>query len=217
MLEKTGAAPWALEPIPPKLGGEVAPGMTVGPSQYPYLGPGERGEADVKPVAGTDLTQMQAGLLPAGLIPLIIGGVGGWLGGLFNGDGGVTPSQPAAGVGLDLPLVGPGVAEPPNYMVKKRWEIKVYSNTYSWMKLNYYALTDGRIAMYHNTHKYWKVWRPKKNVVISSNPRLKDLKKLDRLYQRMQKTVKKFAPKVRVTSRQAPSQYLSAVERKALK
>lgn len=117
---------------------------------------------------------------------------------------------PPAGFG------GPGVAEPPASMVKNRWETRVYDNKLGYIKLNFYALTNGQIAMYHNYKKYWKLWRPKKNVVISSNPRLKDLKKLDRLYAKMQKMVRKFAPKPRTTSRQAPSAYLSQAERKLL-
>lgn len=118
----------------------------------------------------------------------------------------------------DVPLVGPGVKEPPNYLVKKRWETKVYDNELGYIKLNFYALTNGYIAMYHNTRKYWKMWKPKKHIVISSNPRLKDLKKLDRLYKRTQKMVAKYAPKKpRVTSTQAPSRFLSSAERQLLK
>ena len=119
--------------------------------------------------------------------------------------------------GMDLPLVGPGVAEPPTGSVKKRWETRVYSNTYGYIKLNFYALTDGRIAMYHNYAKYWRVWRPRKNLVLSSNPRIKDLKKLDRVYKRMQKMVKTYAPKApKGRSIQAPSEYLSKIEQQIL-
>ncbi len=108
------------------------------------------------------------------------------------------------------------VAEPPAGMVKKRWETRVYDNELGYIKLNFYALTDGRIAMYHNYKKYWKMWRPKKHIVLSSDPRMSNLRKLDRVYKRTQKTLRKIAPAPRKTSTQAPSRYLSSVERKQL-
>lgn len=140
------------------------------------------------------------------------GGIGGDPGFAPVNGGGAFPAAASAPV----PLVGPGVPEPPGYLVKKRWETKVYDNELGYIKLNFYALVDGRIMMYHNTRKYWKIWRPKKSVVISSNPRLSHLKKLDRLNKRVEKIGRKLFPAPKKTSTQAPSKYLSAVERKQL-
>ena len=171
---------------------------------------------------------VKAGVSVAAALPWVVGGaLAAWdlFGSGIGGDpgGGVvtTPSSNGAVSGAaaaaPIPLVGPGVPEPPGSIVKRRWETRVYDNELGYVKMNFYSLTDGRIAMYHNYKKYWKVWRPKKNVVISSNPRLKDLKKLDRVYKRTQKMVRKYAPKDTRRSIQAPSDYLSKVEVKKLR
>lgn len=164
----------------------------------------------------------QAGFGLAGALPWAIAGAGiviDWMtpGGVIGGNGGSVNGGGSPGaVSNTVPLVGPGVPEPPNSMVKARWESKVYDNKLGYIKLNFYALVDGRIMMYHNTKKYWKIWRPKKSVVISSNPRLSHLKKLARLNKRVEKTGRKLFPKATKTSTQAPSKYLSAVEKKLL-
>lgn len=75
-------------------------------------------------------------------------------------------------------------------------------------------LIDGKMATV-NRNGVIKTWRPKKHVVISSNPRMSTLRKLDRVYKRTQKTVRKYAPKKHAATVTSP--YLSAVERKALK
>ncbi len=132
--------------------------------------------------------------------------------------GGTVPALPPGNGGTGPPpgWVGPGVPEPPGYMVTKRWESRVYDKKLGYVKMNFYALSNGKVAMYHNYKKYWKIWRPKKNIVLSSNPRIKDLTKFNRAHAKMVKAVKKLVPKVRVTSTQAPSRFLSAVERKQL-
>lgn len=76
-------------------------------------------------------------------------------------------------------------------------------------------LADGRIAC-ERRDGVVKVWRPKKHIVISNNPRLSQLRKLDRVYKKVTKMVRRYAPKVK-SARQLPSPYLSAVERKAIK
>lgn len=88
-----------------------------------------------------------------------------------------------------IPLVGPGVPEPPAAFVKKRWE--TYSGPGGNIKCNFYALTNGKIAMYHNTYKYWRVWRPKKNIVLSSDPRISNLIKLERAHQKFMRLLAK--------------------------
>jgi hypothetical protein len=76
-------------------------------------------------------------------------------------------------------------------------------------------LTNGKVMSMSLISGEIKAWKPKKHIVISSNPRLKTLNKLDRVYKRVTKSVRKYAPKPK-TSTQAPSAYLSAAERKLL-
>ena len=193
-------------------GSSYAPGYLPGvEATLPIMGAG------MNPLLGAGITAalgwIGSELMPGNLLPI---GGGGGMGNapILTGGGGGNGGGGSAAM---VPLVGPGVKEPPNDMVKKRWETRVYDNELGYIKLNFYALVDGRIMMYHNYRKYWKIWRPKKMVVLSSNPRLSHLRKLDRVYKRTQKMVKKYAPKVRVTSRQAPSDFLSAAERKLLR
>ena len=55
-------------------------------------------------------------------------------------------------------------------------------------------LSDGRIVV-SKPNGSWKVYRPKKNLVISSNPRLRDIRKLDRMHKRVTKMMKSMVPR----------------------
>ncbi len=55
-------------------------------------------------------------------------------------------------------------------------------------------LSDGRIVV-SKPNGRWKVYRPKKNLVISSNPRLRDVRKLDRMHKRVVKMMKSMVPR----------------------
>ncbi len=57
-------------------------------------------------------------------------------------------------------------------------------------------LSDGRIVV-QSPNGAWKVYRPKKNLVISSNPRLRDIRKLDRMHKRVTKMIKSIVPRPR--------------------
>lgn len=57
-------------------------------------------------------------------------------------------------------------------------------------------LSDGRIVV-SKPNGSWKVYRPKKNLVISSNPRLRDIRKLDRMHKRVVKMVRRIVPPTR--------------------
>lgn len=100
-----------------------------------------------------------------------------------------------------LELVGPGVPEPPAWAVKRRWETRVYDNRLGYIKLNFYHLVDGRIAMYHNALKYWKVWRLKKPIVLGPNMNLKNVvrvaKKIDSIFGAVETRIKKTKVKRR--------------------
>ena len=76
-------------------------------------------------------------------------------------------------------------------------------------------LTNGTIITRSLVTGEIKKHRPKKHIVISSDPRLSSIKKLDRVQKKVTKLVNKYSTKRRST--QAPSAYLSAVERKLLK
>jgi len=54
-------------------------------------------------------------------------------------------------------------------------------------------LSDGRIVV-SKPDGSWKVYRPKKNLVISSNPRLRDIRKLDRMHKKVTKMIKRMVP-----------------------
>jgi len=60
-----------------------------------------------------------------------------------------------------------------------------------------------------------KTWRPKKHVVISSNPRVSSLRKLARLNKRVDKMLRPFQPKKK-TYGQVPASLLSAAEKKLI-
>lgn len=145
--------------------------------------------------------------LPKWLIPLLAAG-GGFLaskllGGAdlsalgITGDdsqiGGTDMTMTTAGTQVGtagIPVGGIGVAEPPAGMVAKQWKILTHSNTTGNYYIYFFKLLDGRIMCY-NPPKGWKIWRPKKNMVISSNPRISMIKKLDRVYWKTMRTVAK--------------------------
>jgi len=102
-----------------------------------------------------------------------------------------------------VPLVGPGVAEPSAAYVRSRWETRVYDNQLGYVKLNFYALTNGVIAMYHNERGYWRWWRPKKSIVVGPNLRLNNVlsaaKKIDNVLLKIESRTKKFRRRVGTT------------------
>lgn len=55
-------------------------------------------------------------------------------------------------------------------------------------------LSDGRIVV-SKPDGSWKVYRPKKNLVISSNPRLRDIRKLDKMHKRVTGMMKRMVPR----------------------
>jgi len=149
---------------------------------------------------------------------------GAFLGDLFGGGepvssvaSDVVPWTGGGTIANGVPISGPGVPEPPAAMVAKAWKTKAFSNTFGEFWVYHWKLIDGRCMTYNGTTKSFKIWRPKKHIVISSNPRIKSLGKLDRVYKRMQKMVKKYAPKQPKQKAFYQAPYLSAIEKKALK
>jgi hypothetical protein len=76
-------------------------------------------------------------------------------------------------------------------------------------------LTNGTIYTRSALTGEIKKHRPKKHIVISSDPRMSSLRKLDKAHSKMEKLVRKYAPKKKQVM--VPSGALSPVERKALK
>jgi len=140
-------------------------------------------------VAKTGLGAALAALgitLPTGIAALLgvgVGAVGATLaGGVLGGNGSTTVDG--------IPVGGPGVAEPPAGMVAKQWHMLVHSNTTGWYWIYFFKLHDGRIMCY-NPPVGWKIWRPKKMIVLSPDPRMSMIKKLDKVYNRTMRTLAK--------------------------
>ncbi len=120
------------------------------------------------------------GAAGAGLTSLL-GGLGG---GGVTGGGAVTVDG--------VPISGPGVPEPPQAMVAKQWVTLAHSNVVGNYYIYFFKLVDGRIMCYNAAKKEWKIWRPKKMIVLSPDPRMSMIRKLDRVYNR---TMKRLAKK----------------------
>ena len=171
-------------------------------SQYVNRGTG----APLAPV-GTlgGLMPTNGGAKPMGfngstVLPAIVGGVTDLL---IPGGGAVTAPITGALLGggngtyggpmvADIPVSGPGVPEPPRQMVAKQWVTKVYANDIGLYFVYFFKLHDGRIMCYNARFKEWKIWRPKKNIVISSDPRISSIVKLERVYN---KVIRRLAKK----------------------
>lgn len=133
-------------------------------------------------------------------------------GGIYGVEGVQYPGYPQTyqNGGSALPSVGQAM---PGLFVTKAWT-NAAKNGSSPATVAFFKLSNGTIitrALDGSMKKY----RPKKHIVISSNPRLKSLNKLDKVYKRTQKTVRKFAPKKTVPL--LTSKYLSPVEKKAVR
>jgi len=118
-----------------------------------------------------------------------------------------------------VPISGPGVPEPPHQLVARHWHLKVQSKEWGSFYMFYWRLIDGRCMSYHSPTKTWKIWKPKKHLVISRDPRVSNLRALARLNKRVEKMLKGFQPKpARGLSAKALARtYLSTAERRQLK
>lgn len=181
----------------------------------------------LQPEAGTPVAL--AGILAAlkNIAPAVLAGIAGMaLGQLGQGDDGEpldTPFQEGlrfpwetpGGEGFIAPwteqvqlpsgLIGQLGAGYPGQGIAKSWSTGTAV---------FYMLTDGRITV-QRKNGTWKTYRPQKHIVISRNPRISAIRKLDRAHKRVGRMVARYAPKKRAAVVTSP--YLSAVERKALK
>jgi len=124
----------------------------------------------------------------AAMIPL---GLNGYQVGPTHAD--VVPGQ--LGIVNGVSVSGPGVPEPPRAMVAKQWTTHAYSKTIGTFEIFFFMLIDGRIMMYNPAVKGWKIWRPKKPIVlyrgkITLSQAVKAQKMLDRLWKTAAKKTK---------------------------
>jgi len=156
--------------------------------------------------ASPGLTQVGLGSTAAALLPAAI-----------EVAAEVLPSLLSNGTG-GIPISGPGVPEPPKEMVAKQWVTLVHANDIGNYYVYFFKLIDGRIMCYNARLKEWKIWRPRKNLVISSNPRIKTLGKLNTLNKRVEKMLKPYQPKTRraYPAKALASRYLSRAERQEI-
>lgn len=151
--------------------------------------------------------------LGLGLLGGVVGGTAGVLlggaAGYFLGqDGGAAPATTTTALTTTnggaivetallntggVPLVGPGVLEPPAQYVTKRWNTRVYSDKdRGYIKIEFYKLINGRILSINTATNEYKCWKPKKHIVLSKDPRMSQIAKLERVYH---KTIRKLARK----------------------
>jgi len=100
---------------------------------------------------------------------------------------GVSSATSVGGV----PFGGPGVPEPPNSMVSKMWKTKSFSNTVGEYWVYHWLLLDGRQMSYNGAKKQAKIWRPVHNITLGPKPRVKDLIRINRKVNTLNKHLKK--------------------------
>jgi len=167
--------------------GEIEPQPGFSLAEYQAAGFGAVAEAGGIP----GLTQVSTNGFPPAAAGMALMGLNGYQTGPTHAD--VIPQQ--LGMVDHVPVSGPGVPEPPRQMVAKQWSVAVHSNTYGTFRLFYFRLLDGRIMMYNPAVKGWKIWRPKKPIVlyrgsITLSQAVRAQKMLDRLWKTAAKKTK---------------------------
>ncbi|MDP2989525.1 MAG: hypothetical protein Q8O57_03050 [Kiritimatiellota bacterium] len=150
--------------------------------------------------AGALLAALGVGGAAAGLLGLagqLLPGAAGWLTGAgINGNGGgvmTTGQQIVTGrTALNgVPFGGPGVPEPPAGMVSKAWKTKSFSNVAGEYWVYHWSLLDGRRLTWNAAKNQAKIWRPQKNITLGPKPRVKDLIRINRQIDRLNRGLKK--------------------------
>lgn len=91
-----------------------------------------------------------------------------------------------------VPVGGPGVPEPPRAMVAKEWKTKAFSHTVGEYWVYFFKLHDGRIMCYNAAKRSWKMWKPKKPIVLyRGKVTLSQAVKAQRMLDKLWKTVAK--------------------------
>ena len=194
---------------------------------------------DIQPgqnIAGGASAGASAGLAAAGALGLgpgatAIAGAGGAILGASAG-GFKWPWQTPEGEGFiapwtqQLPLPGGGTGQQGVAYGAQGFDPRLGIPVKAWTNaskdgslpasVEFVQFARGHVASRSLITGFIKVWKPKKHIVISNNPRISAIKKLDRVKRKVDKMLLKVTPRPRKSTAQVSSKYLSAVERKAL-
>ncbi len=172
-----GGAPDVMTGMVPLIGPAGAPGM-VG-AVGPYLGGGVTGAAGWLSKIGGMLglgaggAAILEGITPGDIVP----GMPNW-GNVGGGGGGLSLQG-----NINLPISAAFSGGIPSGWVAYSWDTGT---------ARFYRLIDGRIAV-QKKNGVWKVYRAKKHIVVSSNPRIgtfnRAAKRFDKLEKRLTKKV----------------------------
>jgi hypothetical protein len=110
---------------------------------------------------------------------------------------GTSVTTGASGVAGGLSYGGPGVPEFNQSMVTKQWKTKAFAHDVGEYWVYFFRLVDGRVACWNERKHEMSIWKPKKNMVLSANPRLPDLLKFSKVANRMLFKLDKQADKAR--------------------
>jgi len=161
----------------------------------------DRDEAALSAVPGMVAAAVGGGTLGA-IAGVATGALLGYLG--ANGNGTTAVAGPAGGKGFNQVVggvyvngtpLGIGTPEPPHAMVARQWKTKAFSFTVGEYWVYFYKLIDGRIMCFNAARAEWKIWRPKKPIVlyrgkITLSQAVKTQRMLDRLWRGVAKKTK---------------------------
>ena len=144
---------------------------------------------------------MVSSVVGGGVLGAVAGAaVGALLGGgngsqVYSGGGGNGHNMVVGGVYVNGSPLGIGVPEPPAAMVARQWKTKAFSHTAGEYWVYFFKLIDGRIMCWNEARKEWKIWRPKKPIVlyrgkITLSQAVKTQKMLDKLWRNVAKKTK---------------------------
>ena len=76
---------------------------------------------------------------------------------------------------LPYGISGPGVLEPANGTWSKKWQTKSLTKEGGAYWVYFWSMLDGFTLMYDTRTGGWKRWKPRKNIVLSSDPRISNI------------------------------------------
>lgn len=120
------------------------------------------------------------------------------------------PTSPGGGTVVTMQnvmpygIAGPGVPEPADGTWSKRWNIVTHSNAAGTYRVYFWQMVDGYTICYNPATKGWKRWKARKNIVLSSNPRIGDLARAERAVYGKLKRMAKRSPFLKISSKSSP-------------
>ena len=166
-------------------GGDIQYGGFIEPSEAALMAV----PAMISSLAGGGVLGAVAGMAAGALLG---GGNGSRV---YSGGGGNGHNMVVGGVYVNGSPLGIGVPEPPAAMVARQWKTKAFSHTAGEYWVYFFKLIDGRIMCWNEARKEWKIWRPKKPIVlyrgkITLSQAVKTQKMLDKLWRNIAKKTK---------------------------